>query len=78
MADTWQQYQRKQLIRSGKDISDLPRDVTISTSKKILLSNDILQLIWKVKKLKKGVKSDRQIIKNALIFYLHRLKKGSN
>jgi hypothetical protein len=74
MTDEWQKQQRRQLAREGKSINDLPKDVIIRSSKRIWLHDDVLRLLFKIKRINKNLKSDKKIIKIALTTYLKRLE----
>ena len=64
------------LRKEGKDTSELPPDVKISVSKRIILTDDILRLMWMIRRTVKGAGSDKQIIRIALVCYLKSLRDG--
>ena len=68
---------RRCMTLSGKrryDPADIPDDFTVKISKKMTLDDEILKLIWMIKKRKKGLRGEKPVIKASLRYYLDHIE----
>ena len=77
-AMTWDEKKKCDLVRErGYDRSDIPDDLTVKISKRITLDDEILELIWMIKKRNKGLQGVKTVVKAALRYYLRHQEKSS-
>jgi len=72
---TWDEKKIKDLIRERNyDPSVIPDDVSVKINKKITLDDEILEMIWLIKKKKKKLRGEKPVIKLALRFFLNHME----
>jgi len=71
--EEWREYKRQKLKRSKRydDLSMIDSDFNVIEKKRIILDDELLKMIWLIRKHKPGFNSEKQVIKSALESYLH-------
>ena len=71
MKSQWERYKMDKVIRQRKyDRKKISDDITVKLQKKIILDDDMLKMIWIIKKKNPGLRNEKQVVRKALDYYL--------
>lgn len=72
---TWREYEiRKLMKQKGYKREDFPDDVSVRIAYKVMLDDDILELIWLIKRKNKKLRGDKPVLRAALKYYLNHIQ----
>jgi len=73
--EEWREYKVKRLLKQTKyKKSQFPEDFNVFYQKKLILDEELLKLIWIIKKRNTNLKSEKQVVREALHFYVNEYK----
>ena len=74
--DDWDDYKRKKFVRDSKfNSSDFPKEFNTYFSKKLILDDELLKLIWLIRKKNPHLRSEKQVVRESLKRYYDSLNK---
>ena len=73
--EEWREYKVRRLSKQTKyKKSQFPEDFNVYYQKKLILDEELLKLIWKIKKKNTNLRSEKQVVREALYFYVNEHK----
>ncbi len=74
--EEWREYKRQKLKRSKRydDLSMLGPDFNVIEQKRMILNDELLKMIWLIRKQKPDFHSEKQVVRASLKSYLNDLR----
>ena len=74
--EEWREYKIKKISKSkGYNKSDFPEDLNVFYQKNLTLDEGLLKMIWMIRKQNSKLRSEKQVVREALSHYLSTLRE---
>jgi len=67
----WERYKMNTVIRQkGCDRKQIQDDLSVKLQKSVVLDDDMLKMVWLIRKINKALRTDKQVVREALSSFL--------